>query len=184
MLLHNSFIGTDITSSAFPPSTDATTDSMTSTEAAIDTTTPNTTVGTTVASSTGSSSMTTLPVPEQSSFPAAAVGSLVGVVIFLLILLLIGGVVAMGCFMQTRRKIYRTEAENLRNVVLETNVNGTDKELITEETLGHENYHYQKTQFELKSRSQSSPAAPTGGVMGVSYSTLEGGGGKGGGESL
>lgn len=97
-------------------------------------------------------------------------------VIVTLVLLLAVGMVIMGCYMQKRRKSYRTEILQFQDVVMERNNTKIGTEM--SDTITDHNRHYQKTQFDVKARSQSSPAAhaPEGITTvgnGVYYSKLE-----------
>ena len=100
-----------------------------------------------------------------------------GVVIFLLILILIVGVVVGACcYVRKKRRDDRTEVEHLQDVVRETNGVDTSTKLDSPDHVAISNNNYHKTQFDIKARSQSSPAA-TGGVTitggGAYYSKLE-----------
>ena len=125
---------------------------------------------------------------SQSSIPVAVVGAVVGVIVALVIIILIlVVVVAVGCVIGRKKRSYRTEVEHLQDVVLErSTTNGTDKtsvKLNSLEAKAADQNSYQKTQFYMKERSQSSPPraiAPPEKVAitagGVHYSKLDGGG--------
>ena len=86
----------------------------------------------------------------------AIVGGLVAAIVVLLILLLIGGVVIFLCFTQNKRKSYHTEVEQLQGAVYEDLAElGTKLEPTKITTHTH---HYEKTELEMKMRSQSSPS--------------------------
>lgn len=114
----------------------------------------------------------------------ALVAAVVGVIAALVIIILVLGVIIIvGCIVRRKRRSYRTEVEHLQDVVLERNVNGTDKSIklnSLEKNTVDGTSHYQKTQFDLKPRSLSSPPSqsvvPPGGVVvtdnSASYSKL------------
>ena len=99
-----------------------------------------------------------------------------GVVIFLVILIIIGGVVSAVCYVGKKRRDNHTLVEHLQDVVRETNGVDTSTKLDSPDYNVISNNNYHKTQFDIKARSQSSPAA-TGGVTitggGAYYSKLE-----------
>ena len=134
-----------------PPLT--TSDDVTSTT----TTSPEPTTGT-----AGQTSSRTLPQTTSdavtstttisSSFPVAIVGALVGVVVFCLVLILIGGVVIMACFLR-RRRIKRIKTRLITGI---HQTDGDGMELNSRNSTMR-NYHYQEAHQILNETGQHPP---------------------------